>query len=446
MITPPVDSQPSTQGPRWLITLVLLVVLGGVATALLETGLGDEVVVEYDDGLVEIAAIDELSARGIDPCRSIGAPALPSDLATGLEGTECLMYDTTAGLVPVLVGLAVLGAVIVITSGNRFGLYLMWVAVVTAGSGMGAAYAARAFLRPGSLPLADVVNFLAAPSWIIVGVLLVPRMILVFPTGMLPSPRWRLVARATWLPASLLIVVQWFSPLWGPLDMRNPLPVELEIEQAIGLLDIGYILWIALVMASFAGLLWRFVTARGEERQQLKWVALAVALAVVVNVLSTFIDPLTGTAQQIANFVILPTAVLFSIFKFRLYDIDRIINRTVVYGLVTLALAGLFAAVIVFPQTLLIGTQALEPGFVIVVALATLVVAAVFNPLRRQIQYAVDRRFNRTRFDAYQLVDALQKRLNEPSDVDTLMRDVSSAVETTMEPSHLAVWLPGAQQ
>ena len=356
------------------------------------------------------------------------------------------MDDTTAGVVPVLVGLAVLGAVIVITSGNRFGLYLMWVAVVTAGSGMGAAYAARAFLRPGSLPLADVVNFLAAPSWIIVGVLLVPRMILVFPTGMLPSPRWRWVARATWLPASLLIVVQWFSPLWGPLDMRNPLPVELEIEQAIGLLDIGYILWIALVMASFAGLLWRFVTARGEERQQLKWVALAVALAVVVNVLSTFIDPLTGTAQQIANFVILPTAVLFSIFKFRLYDIDRIINRTVVYGLVTLALAGLFAAVIVFSQTLLIGTQALEPGFVIVVALATLVVAAVFNPLRRQIQYAVDRRFNRTRFDAYQVVDALQKRLNEPSDVDTLMRDVSSAVETTMEPSHLAVWLPGAQQ
>ena len=82
MITPPVDSQPSTQGPRWLIALVLLVVLGGVATALLETGLGDEVVVEYDDGLVEIAALDELSARGIDPCPSIGAPVLPSDLVT----------------------------------------------------------------------------------------------------------------------------------------------------------------------------------------------------------------------------------------------------------------------------------------------------------------------------------------------------------------------------
>ncbi|MDX1450017.1 MAG: hypothetical protein R3246_13245 [Acidimicrobiia bacterium] len=420
-----------------LIAMVVAILLAGVANLALGSGLSGEPIAYHDHGDLDVAALDELEARGVDPCPTVGPPVVPPDLADRLR-VECEAYDTSSGLAAATLAMAVLGAVMVAASGNRFGLYLMLVAMVlTIGFGVLGTYAVRGLaLRPGSLPGAEVAAFIGTPSFTVLTVLLIPRMILIFPTGTLPAPRWRWVVRATWIPAVVLTVSSWLAPLWLE-DIRNPLPYQWSPRLAFGVFDIGILVWVGLVTASFAGLLWRFGTARGDERQQLKWVAYAAALALVVNVTALFVPAMSGTAQQIANFVILPGAALISIFKFRLYDIDRIINRTVVYGLVTLVVVGVFAVLVVVPQNVFLDGGS-SPNWVI--ALATLVAAAIFNPLRGRVQHAVDRRFNRAYFDAREGLDTLQDQLRRSGDLETLGDLVHAFVEQALGPRRIALW------
>ncbi len=430
---------------RALWILVGVIAVSGIASGFLERGLGGEPLAEFDHLATDVAAFYELADRGVDPCPTLGDPVVPSDLAGRLAVT-CKPYDTEGGFLfaLALLGIAVLGVVIVIASGNRFGVYLvLLIAVMMVGSGFGETYAVRALLiEPGSLPFGEVVMFLVAPSWVIGGVLLVPRLILVFPTGRLPSPRWRWVTRATYVPAALLIISMWLQPFGGH-DYPNPLPFRVSSDLSFGLFDIGIIAWFGVLNVAFAGLLWRFVTARGDERQQLKWVAYAVAIGLVVNLIAA-IGPFEGTVQQITNFGVLPVVVLFSIFKFRLYDIDRIINRTVVYGLVTALTAGLFLAIIIIPQSFLfVWGQDLDNNFVMIVVVATLVVAAAFNPLRRRVQQAVDRRFDRSRYDAEQVVSDFRDRLAELRHLPSLVDDLSDVVTRTVAPRQVGVWTPG---
>jgi peptidoglycan/LPS O-acetylase OafA/YrhL len=187
-------------------------------------------------------------------------------------------------------------------------------------------------------------------------------------------------------------------------------------------------------------LLLRFRRARGVERQQLRWVALGAALAAVAFLvaLTTLVVDGDDTLFQVAlgiSVTVLPLATGAAILRYRLYDIDRIVSRTVAYGLLTLLLGLGYAAVV-------LGLGRLLPeGSTLVVAGATLAVAAVFSPLRRRVQDLVDRRFNRRRHDAAQTIAAFSARLRDQVDLDTLSVELVTLVDQTMQPTQASLWL-----
>jgi peptidoglycan/LPS O-acetylase OafA/YrhL len=201
----------------------------------------------------------------------------------------------------------------------------------------------------------------------------------------------------------------------------------------------GFFLTVAGLVVGAGSLVARFRRARGVERQQLRWLALAAALtgagAAVVGVgmaMGATAVPLFAAGVCLA---LLPLATGAAILRYRLYDLDRIVSRTVAYGLLTVLL-GLGYAVVV------LGLGRLLPeGSSLVVAAATLAVAAVFQPLRRRIQQAVDRRFNRRRHDAGRIIEAFGARLRDQVDLDTLTAEVLAVVDQTMAPTRASLWL-----
>jgi MFS family permease len=199
-------------------------------------------------------------------------------------------------------------------------------------------------------------------------------------------------------------------------------------------------------LACVSALILRFRRARGVERQQLKWFAFAGALTLAAFLT---VDQLRGygvqvplwltTMQAVCVGAAIPTAVGIAIFRYRLYEIDRIINRTLVYGLLTAILAGVYAAVVLVLGQLFGGIGAEPPSWA--VAGATLTVAALFQPARRRIQQAVDRRFNRRRYDAARTVEAFSARLRDEIDLDTLSAELLAVIDQTMQPTQSSLWL-----
>jgi hypothetical protein len=183
----------------------------------------------------------------------------------------------------------------------------------------------------------------------------------------------------------------------------------------------------------------RFRRARGTERLQLRWVALAAALValsavVVLAAIVTETMALLGWAGGVCV-ALLPVATGAAIARYRLYDLDRIISRTLAYGLLTVLLGGGYAGVVLGLSQLLGRSSSL------VVAGATLAVAGAFQPVRRRVQRAVDRRFNRRRYDAAQTIQAFSARLREEVDLDTLTTELLAVVEQTMQPTQVSLWL-----
>jgi hypothetical protein len=242
----------------------------------------------------------------------------------------------------------------------------------------------------------------------------------------------------------------------GPLDgtgietVPNPLGIE-GAEAAFKLLETITAPGVGLLMIlSVVSMVARFRRARGAERQQLKWFTYAAVLSVLLFLIFT----LTGLDNRTPGplgYVIaalwlmaIPVAIGVALLRYHLFDIDRLINRTLVYGLVTALLAGIYAgAVLVLGQ--LFGEIGTEPP-TWAVAGATLAAAALFQPARRRIQAVVDRRFNRRRYNAVQTVEAFSARLRNQVDLDTLSADLLSAVDQTMRPTTASLWLrPSAQ-
>ena len=195
----------------------------------------------------------------------------------------------------------------------------------------------------------------------------------------------------------------------------------------------------ALVVGAWS-LVGRFRRARGVERQQLRWLALAAGLAAValLAAIATLMGDLGSNLLDAALGVcaaLLPLATGAAILRYRLYDIDRIISRTIAYGLLTVLLGFAYAGVV-------LGLGRLLPrGSGLVVAAATLAVAAVFQPARRRIQAGVDRRFNRRRYDSAQTITVFSARLREQVDLDTLSVELLAVVEQTMQPTQASLWL-----
>jgi hypothetical protein len=211
------------------------------------------------------------------------------------------------------------------------------------------------------------------------------------------------------------------------------------------LYDLGLWVSLAAVLAAIASLLVRFQRTRGVERQQLKWVVYAVVVVVVCFILLFMAPDPILLSELVADVAfallgtLIPVAMGVAIFKYRLYDIDRLINRTLVYGLLTALLGTIYASLVLVLGQLSGGLGTEPPSWV--VAGATLAVAALFQPARRRIQQAVDRRFNRRRYNAAKTIDAFALRLRDQVDLDTLTGELLTVVQQTVEPTKASLWL-----
>jgi hypothetical protein len=274
---------------------------------------------------------------------------------------------------------------------------------------------------------------------------------LLFPNGRLPSPHWRPVAWTIGLAIGLFTAAAAFLP--GPMD--SELGIEpanpVGIEAARSVLQTTYMVSGAVVgmglIVSVGSLVGRWRRARGEERQQLKWVAYAglfYGLQTVVLVVGNASGLLSQEGMPWLDVLDYATAfglllaIAVAVLKYRLYDIDRIINRTLVYGLLTAALGLCYVAgSLLF--VLVAGASADPPSWL--VAATTLAAAAVFRPARRRIQATVDRRFNRRRYHAARTIEAFSARLRDEVDLDTLSAELLAVVDRTMEPTRASLWL-----
>jgi hypothetical protein len=263
-------------------------------------------------------------------------------------------------------------------------------------------------------------------------------MVVVFPTGWPPSRRW-------WVPVWALAagtVLAWVGTGLTPAryeefpGIENPFGITSLATALNWVATVGGVLVVGGVLGALASLVVRFARARGLERQQLKWFMYAAGLGVAVLVLPTPIpDFLEWTLAPVGLSVAAAVAVL----RYRLYDIDRLISRTLVYGVLTAVLGlGYAGAVLVLGQ-LFGGVTGDPPSWA--VAGATLAVAALFQPARRRIQAAVDRRFNRRRYDTAQTIQAFSTRLRDQIDLDTLSTELLAVVDLTMQPTQVSVWL-----
>jgi hypothetical protein len=277
----------------------------------------------------------------------------------------------------------------------------------------------------------------------VAGIACLGFVLLLTPTGSLPSPRWRWWARVAGAAPVVYLVALTLTPepldsfyrsvLTNPLGLRTPLELPIKITRAAVAVTV-----VALVVGTLS-LVVRFRRARGTERQQLRWVALAAGLAslAILMALAGMVtrNPALRNWGIGVSFAVLPPAIGAAILRYRLYDLDRILSRTLAYGLLTLMLAGGYAAVVLGLGQLLGRDSSLA------VAAATLAVAAVFQPARRRVQALVDRRFNRRRYDAAQTIAAFGGRLRDQVELDTLTAELLSVVDQTMQPTRAALWL-----
>ncbi|MDQ3182434.1 MAG: hypothetical protein M3Q62_02610 [Actinomycetota bacterium] len=341
--------------------------------------------------------------------------------------------------------------------GNSIGWVFcgMGLALVTAVfSGNYAQYAL--VVEPGALPWAETAAWVGNWIWLVA---LGPLgfFLLLFPDGRPPSPRWRIVA---WLLAAAL--AGWFvsqALVPGPLldsgyeSVDNPYGVEAlgGILRLAG--TVSSVLLLVTVLASVFAIVFRFLRSEGDERRQIKWVAYAGAVVALVLVLQLTVLtalPETDLLVEILNLGLVvsltgvPLAAGVAILKYRLYEIDTIINRTLVYGVLTALLALVYVGSVVLLQTLF---RALTGGdSQLAVVASTLAIAALFNPLRRRIQTVVDRRFYRSKYDAVKTLESFSATLRDETDLDALSGELVTVVRETVQPARVSLWLrpPGS--
>jgi hypothetical protein len=351
-----------------------------------------------------------------------------------------------ASLLLAFTAFMVMGAVIVAhRPGNAIGWIFSAVGLLT-GTGLFAwQYAEYAYLTRGSpLPGAMLGAWYNNWFWYPTVTLSTVFTLLVFPTGRLLSARWRPIA---WLTAAITATVVVLSALAPTLNLgertklRNPVGLAAIPNPEQGAL--GSVLFGLLPVctaAAVVSLVLRFRRAQGVERQQLKWFTYAGVLLFAWLVVDPVL-PDVALLQLVYGLTIalVPVAAGLAVLRYRLYDIDRLINRTLVYGLLTALLGGVYAGVVLVLGQLFGGIGAEPPSWA--VAGATLAVAALFRPARRRIQQAVDRRFNRRRYDAVKTVEAFSARLRQEIDLEALSAELLAVVNHTMQPTAVSLWL-----
>jgi hypothetical protein len=366
---------------------------------------------------------------------------LAAALALETAGRRALADANAVSLILVFLCFATVGAVLASRRpDNAIGWICSAIGLTAFLGGFSESYGAYAAAHPGALPAAAAVAWPGGTwLWYVTVALTVLFLPLLFPTGQPPSPRWLPVAWAASLAVAAVCLAAGAGQ--GPLGdglPDNPFPLRVAwadtLVDAVGLPVLG-----GFVLAAAASLVVRFRRSAGVERQQLKWftyVAAVNAVMTAASALSPGLDDRIPDLVENLPYAAIPLAIGVAILRYRLYDIDRIINRTVVYGLVTVILAlGYGLGVLVLGQ--LLGRD--RPS--LAVAGATLGVAALFQPARRRVQVAVDRRFNRRRYDAARTMAAFSARLRDEVDLDTLAGELRAVVDQTMEPTTTSLWL-----
>lgn len=368
--------------------------------------------------------------------------AIAGPVVTSLAGEP--LWPNTAATVATYVFVLVGGLIAFRRPRNPIGWLCLLAGAAFALEGALWGVALYGFAHPGSVPLPEM--------WAIVGdafvmpglFLMATLLLLLFPDGRLPSPRWRWLARVT---VALLLVSLLSGPFlphqsgWGRPTLDNPMAVE-----AAEWVEFALVALFACVAASVVALIGRYRRSTGIERLQLRWLAAAGAGAVGIWVLAIFVvaDPLgredVAIALTVGGFSLVPVAIGVAVTRYRLFEIDRLISRTVTYGLVVAVLAGVYVTSVLvlgnlFPRQSDLG-----------VAASTLVAAALFLPLRRRVQRGVERRFNRSRYDAERELERFAGRLRDELDLDGLTDDLLGVVATTLQPITAGVWIREAER
>jgi hypothetical protein len=326
--------------------------------------------------------------------------------------------------------------------------------------GMTDYYSIYGVARPDSVPFPVAVGTIGNQwLWVPTVGLLGIYLILLFPDGKLPSKRWRPLAWFSGVMIVVLSITEGLAP--GPLEnqggVRNPFGLE-AFPWLEGLQWIILPLLPLCILASAVSMVSRFRRSRGEVRQQIKWFTFVAAFAglmyfivmigQVVIVLRSddnlpqaplWVELLFSLAAL--GFAGVPVAIGFAVLKYRLYDIDVVINLTLVYGSLTAMLVAVYFGGVAMTQTILRALTGHTEQPQLSIVISTLVVAALFNPLRRRLQSFIDRRFYRKKYDARKTLEAFSARLRDETDLETLNNDLADVIKETMQPAHVSLWL-----
>ena len=353
-----------------------------------------------------------------------------------------------AAFMVVLVGFIVVGLILVRTRPrNPIGWSMLGAALLGGVTAAAGPYAVAAYRLHDHLLLPQIAVFLQ-PAWAPV-ILLFALSIMLFPDGELPSGRWRwvmgsvAVAGTVWMIGAFAIAAETIALGHVVIEPSGDLKqIDYPTSGWVWWGDLQYV-WFGLLLCVGVGWLVSRVpayrVATGERRQQLKWLLFGGSAAVVGVVLSVVLSAFSGVLGDIGSLAIfgllgIPLSIGIGITKYRLYDIDRLISRTLSYAVLTGLLIGVFVGLV------LLTTHVLPFSSPVGVAASTLAALALFNPLRHRIQHVVDRRFNRAHYDAEATVAAFSARLRGAVDVDTVLDELAAAAAHSLEPAHVTVW------
>lgn len=394
--------------------------------------------------------------------RAFAVVAMVLVVALSIAGDVLTVVDTSPAAIPGIVfqslalgGFALVGVMIAVRRPeNAIGTLFCASSLIWALSSFSLEYSTHGLItQPGTLPAANLLGVVGTAAQTLGFLLIFTYVLLLFPTGHLPSPRWRPLFVIT----SILLAGVTLDTLLG--HIANDTQLSLVLKNPIQLIDstvsdnVSTLLTVLLFLASIccgASLIARARHANGVEQQQIKWLGYTAILCIVfILFLVVVIFALNGNISAYVFYVPLVAiagATAISILRYRLFDIDVLINRTLVYGSLTAILVGVYFVGVVGVQALinaLTGQQEQQSSVLIV--MTTLLVAALFQPLRQRMQRFIDRRFYRSRYDARKLLDKFGASLRSEVELTRLTSNLLETVETTMHPTHISLWLRGQE-
>ena len=370
-------------------------------------------------------------------------------LALNLSHPKTHIYEFWLENTVLPISYSIIGAILASRlPANAVGWLFCTAASIAAVTHLSAEYAIYALLaQPIPLPAGEALAWLTSWMWILfIGCIALS--FLLFPNGQLPGSRWVWLAWLSVFLTSVGALWEAFSPgvIVSLGSIRNPLGIE-GLPRANE--PVQTIMFALLFVVTISTFVLRLRRARGIERQQIKWPAYTAVMAAGSSVLTyTIAETMgvrwlewTGFVILIAALVSFPISIGIAILRYRLYEIDTLINRTLVYGALTVLLAVVYFGGVTATQAIFRTLTGQEQQPQLAVVVSTLVIAALFNPLRRRIQSFIDRRFYRRRYDARKTLEGFSARLRNQTDLDALSDDLVGVVRDTMQPAHVSLWL-----